>query len=200
MTARRAALLNYAAYQIGWLAAVVGAGAGYGFAGGALALLLTAGHVVLARQRSAEALLVAAATALGYLLETWQMSAGTYASLADATPGSGPPLWLVALWAQFATTFRMSLWAVVRRPLVAAAFGALGGPIAFVAGERIGAAVLGVPIAATLLRLGVTWGLAMIALSGLVRAVDAQNGEAGYRAVVGNAGAQAVSSRKSKAT
>lgn len=199
MTARRAAILNYAAYQIGWVAAVVGAAAGYGRAGGAFAILLTLGHVVLARQRGAELTLVAAATLTGAAIETWQIASGTYAALADQGPGGAPPLWLLALWAQFATTCRMSLASVMRRPAVAAAFGAAGGPIAFLAGARIGAVVLGVPLGPALLRLAVAWGLAMAALSALVRAVDRRNAAAGYR-TTGASAAQAVSSRKSAAT
>lgn len=194
MTPRGAAILNYAAYQIGWVAAVGGAAAGYGRAGGTLALLLTAGHVVLARHRRAELTLVASAAVTGALVETWQISAGTYAALADLSPGGAPPLWLLALWAQFATTFRMSLAVVMRRPGRAAVFGAVGGPVAFLAGERIGAAVLSPPLASTLLGLAAAWCLALVALAGLVRAVAAWAGEAGYR------GAQAVSSPSSNAT
>jgi hypothetical protein len=43
------------------------------------------------------------------------------------------------MWAQFATTFRFSLRTMITRPIPAALFGAAGGPIAFLAGERLGA-------------------------------------------------------------
>lgn len=200
MRPRLATTLNYAAYQVGWLAAVFGAAAGYGQEGGTLALLLTAGHVVLARQRAAELGLVAAATLTGAAVETWQIASGTYAALADWSPGGAPPLWLLALWAQFATTFRMSLWTIVRRPLVAAAFGAAGGPIAFLAGARIGAAVLGTPIDMTMLRLAAAWGLALAVLASLAGAVDRRAGPAGYRASFDAGAAAAASSRSSAAT
>ena len=38
-----------------------------------------------------------------------------------------PPPWLLAMWAQFATTFRYSLRPVVTRPTRAALLGAAGG-------------------------------------------------------------------------
>ncbi len=76
----------------------------------------------------------------------------------------------------------------------ASVFGAVGGPVAFLAGERIGAALLRTPLASTLLWLAAVWCVAMAGLAVLVRAVDAWAGEAGYR------GAQAVSSPSSSAT
>lgn len=108
MTDRAAYLLNYGAYQIGWLAAILGAAAGYGQAGAFIAFTLTAGHVLLARDRRGEVILVAAALGCGVVVESWQIASGTYRVLADASPRGLPPLWLLALWAQFATTFRFS--------------------------------------------------------------------------------------------
>lgn len=181
MTRRRDAVVNYLAYQSGWLACVVGAGAGYGREGAALALLLTAAHLVAARDRATEARLVALAVLTGLALERWQIGAGTYASLANAGPGGAPPLWLLALWAQFATTFRYSLASILRRPRAAAAFGALGGPAAFLAGERLGAVALGAPLGLSLARLSVAWAGAMLALAWGVQVVERRAGVAGYR-------------------
>ena len=47
-------------------------------------------------------------------------------------------------------------------------FGAVGGPIAFLAGERLGAVVLQVPLLPGLLRLVVAWALALAALAWFV--------------------------------
>jgi Protein of unknown function (DUF2878) len=58
----------------------------------------------------------------------------------------GRASWLLVMWGQFATTFRFSLRGVMRRPLFAGLFGATGGPIAFLAGERLGAVILLPPL------------------------------------------------------
>jgi hypothetical protein len=165
MNARATYLLNYVAYQLGWLAAILGAAAGYGTAGALIGFTLTAGHVLLARDRRGELTLVAAALACGVLVESWQIASGTYRVLADPGPGVVPPAWLLALWAQFATTFRFSLRRIMTDPRAALVFGALGGPIAFLAGERLGAVVLQVPLGPGLARLVVAWAAALAALA-----------------------------------
>jgi len=165
--------LNYGAYQLGWLAAILGAASGHGTAGALLAGTLTAGHVLLARDRRGELRLVVAALAAGTLVESWQLAAGTYRVLADATSTGLPPPWLLALWAQFATTFRFSLRRVMTRPWAAMLFGAVGGPVAFLAGERVGAVALAVPLGPALARLVVAWALALAWLAWLARRLAA---------------------------
>jgi Protein of unknown function (DUF2878) len=183
VSARAAFLLNYLAYQAGWCAAILGAAYGLGTPGAVAALALTAGHVWLARDRAGELALVVAAAATGVIVESWQIGSGTYRILAGApADGAAPPLWLLALWAQFATTFRFSLAGVMRRPLRAMLFGAIGGPVAFLAGERLGAVVLQAPLLPGVSRLVVAWALALLWLSWLTRRA-ARRGEAAYRPV-----------------
>lgn len=177
MSARATFLLNYLAYQVGWLAAIAGAGTGHGIAGAVVAAVLTAGHVILARERGLEAALVVAALLVGWGVESWQLAAGTY-RLLEGAPATTVPPWLLALWAQFATACRFSLARVMTRPWRAALFGALGGPVAFLAGERLGAVNLQTPLLPTLTRLLVAWALALAALAWLARAMGES---AGYR-------------------
>jgi hypothetical protein len=82
-----------------------------------------------------------------------------------------PPPWLLALWAQFATSFRFSLRAVITRPVRAVLFGAVGGPVAFLAGARLGALTLLPPLPSGLARLSVTWAVALIVFSMATRRV-----------------------------
>jgi hypothetical protein len=91
-----------------------------------------------------------------------------------------PPPWLLAMWAQFATTFRFSLRSVVTRPVLAVLFGAAGGPIAFLAGERLGAVTLLPPLAQSLLRLSISWAIALVVFSEVVRRIAPERG-ADYR-------------------
>lgn len=171
MTPRVTATVNYAAYQAGWFAAVVGAALGHGTIGAAIAALLMALHLWLTRERRIELRLLALATLTGLAVEAWQLHAGTYRLLSGAATTTVPPLWLLALWAQFATTFRYSLRAVLARPAAALLFGALGGPVAFLAGERLGAVALTAPLWPGLLRLAFGWTLALALFSWATRAV-----------------------------
>ena len=183
MTPRATYLLNYGAYQVGWLAAILGAASGHGTAGACAGFALTTGHVLLARDRRGELVLVLAALATGVAVESWQIASGTYRVLAGASPGVLPPLWLLALWAQFATTFRFSLRRIMTAPRPALLFGALGGPIAFLAGERLGAVELTVPLAPGLARLVVAWAAALAVLAWAARRLAAP--AEGYRPIDG---------------
>lgn len=171
MTQRRTHLVNYAAYQTGWIAAVGGAALGWPGTGAAVAFGLAAAHVVLARERTREAALVAAATLTGLVVERTLIAAGTYRMFGAAPALVWPPWWLLALWAQFATTWRYSLAAVFARVWTAAIFGAVGGPIAFLAGERLGAVVLWAPVMPGLLRLAAAWAAALAVLAVVTRVV-----------------------------
>lgn len=178
MSARATFLLNYVAYQVGWLAAIAGAATGHGTAGAALACALTAAHVLLARDRRGEAALVMAALLTGVAVESWQIASGTY-RLLEGAPAAGVPFWLLMLWAQFATTFRFSLARVMTHPPRAMLFGAIGGPLAFLAGERLGAVALQVPLGPGLARLVVAWALALAVLAWLTQRMGA--GAGSYR-------------------
>jgi hypothetical protein len=52
-------------------------------------------------------------------------------------------------------------------------FGAVGGPIAFIAGQRLGAVTLLPPVRHGVLRLSLTWAIALVAFSVVVRRVTA---------------------------
>ena len=111
------------------------------------------------------------ATVVGVAVEVVQVAAGAYFFTSGTLSDVWPPLWLLAMWAQFAAIFRFSLRRVVPRLLPAALFGAAGGPIAFIAGERLGAVTLLPPTMHGLLRLSLTWAIALVAFSVVVRRV-----------------------------
>ena len=96
---------------------------------------------------------------------------GTYRFTSGTVIDALPTAWLLTMWAQFATTFRHSLRTVISRPPQAAFFGAIGGPIAFLAGERLGAVTLLEPLMHGLLRLSISWALALVVFSAVVRRV-----------------------------
>ena len=184
MTTRATTILNYVGYQAGWFAAVVGAGLQQGEAGALVAWLLIAAHLALTRERGLELRLLGVAVLTGLFVETWQLQAGTYQTLSGASATAVPPLWLLALWAQFATTFRYSFRHVLARPVAAMLFGALGGPLAFLAGERLGAVALTTPLWPGLLRLAVGW-TAALALFAWVARMPPHADAPRYRNVLG---------------
>jgi len=173
--------VNYALYQTGWLAAILGAALHQEAVGVSLALLLTAVHVALVRERRIEIRLLVGVVAAGYILESLQLAAGTYHTQTTLLPDGSPAAWLLVLWAQFATTFRFSLRRILQHPVWAILFGALGGPLAFVAADRLGALDLLAPVSHGMLRLALAWAVALGGFSWLTRRWSASASEPTYR-------------------
>ena len=177
---RHAQLVNYALYQVGWFACVLGASWRRPGVGLGIALVLIGAHVVLSSERQVEVGLVLFATVVGATVECVQIAAGTYHFTSGTVNGGWPPAWLLAMWAQFATTIRFSLRRVIARPLSAALFGAAGGPIAFIAGQRLGAVTLLPPVTHDVCRLSLAWAIALVAFSVVVRRVTPDGQWPGY--------------------
>ena len=177
---RRANLVNYALYQIGWFACVLGGASHRPWTGFAIAIILIGVHLALSVKRSLDVRLVLLAAAVGAVVEMIQIAAGTYRFTSGTVFGALPPPWLLAMWAQLATTFRLSLRSVATRPVPAMLFGAVGGPLAFLAGERLGAITLLPPLSYGLLRLSISWAIALLVFSAVVRRVVPERGAA-YR-------------------
>lgn len=160
-------MLNYALYQVGWFACILGAAWGWPVAAAATGAALISVHVLLSgEQWRRELALVGIALALGLLVEGFQVWSGTYARFTSGVVVAwmSPP-WLLVMWGQFATVCHGSLKRVMLVPWRAVAFGAVGGPIAFWAGERLGAVDLARPLGDGLLRLAATWAIALGLLS-----------------------------------
>ena len=180
---RRTPLLNYTLYQVGWFACVLGGASLRPWTGFLIAVSLMGVHLTLSLERSLEARLLVLATVVGAVVEIAQIAAGTYRFTSGTVNQALPPPWLLAMWPQFATTFRFSLRRVIRRPLYAALFGAIGGPIAFLAGERLGAVTLLPPLTHGLLRLSISWAIALMIFSAVVRRVTPERDAPRYRSI-----------------
>lgn len=170
MPVRDSLLVNYVLYQVSWFACVLGAAWHRPWAGFGVGLLLLVAHFVLSSRPGRDLKLVIVAVVAGLIVELMLIATGTYRFTSGTVVASLPPPWLLLMWAQFATTFPFSLKPIVMKPVAAALFGAIGGPLAFVAGQGLGAVTLLPPVSLSLLRLAVGWGIAMTVLSAVARA------------------------------
>jgi hypothetical protein len=112
-------LVNYVLYQTGWFACILGGAWHFPLTGLAIALGAIAAHLWLTRERAIEVRLIAIATAAGLLIEIFHLRTGTYRMTSGTIVENFPPPWMLALWAQFATTFRYSLRGIISRPALA---------------------------------------------------------------------------------
>lgn len=131
--------VNFIVYQSSWLAGVVAAAHGQA-ALGCLAVVAAIGlHLWLAPQRAPEIRLVLAALGVGLAWESLLVSLGLFRYSSGNFAAGLAPYWILALWAQFATTLNLSLAWLKGRPVLGAVFGLVGGPLAYFAGYRLGA-------------------------------------------------------------
>lgn len=150
-------LLNFALYQGGWFACVFGAADGYPWLGAGAALLLLVVHGVLARERRAEWALIVSAGVLGTAVDSVLMGLGIFRFHSGQWAGWLCPAWMTVMWMQFATLFRYSISWLRGRYVVGALLGAVGGPVAYASGVRLGAAEFGRSVLPSLLTLGAVW-------------------------------------------
>ena len=164
-------LLNFAVFQAAWTAAVLGAAGGWPLLGVAAVAAALAWHLPRSAQPAQEARLAVAVTAVGLVFETLRLL------LHDTVYPSGqpvavlPPYWLIALWTLMAISLNVTLRWLRGRWALAALLGAVGGPLAFLGGERLGGARFTEPaVALTSLALG--WALLMPLLVALAQRFD----------------------------
>ncbi|PLX83073.1 MAG: DUF2878 domain-containing protein [Desulfuromonas sp.] len=150
-------LINLALYQIGWFCCVLGAAHGYAVTGAFCALALCGLHLLLVKNRGTELRLMIQACLLGAIIDSTQQAVGILTFTVDSAWPFWLPLWVFVIWAQFATLFRFALSWLQGRYLLASLFGFVGGPLAYYAGVRLGAANFSDPIWLSLACLGVVW-------------------------------------------
>jgi hypothetical protein len=172
-------LANFLAFQFGWFACVLGGAYGLPWLGSGIAAAIVAWHMTHAARPRQELTLVLIAGAIGAVWDSALVTLG-WISYPSGTllPGTAPH-WMVALWMLFATTLNVSLAWLKRSALLAALFGAIGGPLAYYGGAKLGALGFVAPTPA-LVALALGWGLVtplLIRLAtrfdGFVSALDA---------------------------
>jgi len=153
-------LLNFAAFQVGWFACVLGAANGQPWIGLPVVGLAIALHLLLAERPAREARLIVFAIAVGLVADSLLASSGWLRYASPAPAAELAPYWILAMWALFATTLNVSMSWLRGRPGLAVLLGALFGPLSYMAGRRLGALEFADFQAGTL-ALAVTWAVAM---------------------------------------
>ena len=153
-------LVNFIGFQLGWFACVLGAAHGYPLLGPLLALPIVGFHLARQADKRAEITLLLLTLLIGSVFDQGLMLLGLVRYSATIWQPEWLPIWMMTLWALFATTLNLSLRWLQPRPLVAALFGLVGGPLAYWAGARFGAIEWQQPIS-LLLALAIGWAVLM---------------------------------------
>jgi len=126
---------NVAGYQLMWLAAIWGAGRGMWWPGPLAAAPFVAW--VLARPGALTDLkLMAFVLPLGCLMDSILAASGLLHYAAPVPTTHLAPVWIAAIWCGFALTLRHTFRFLMGRPWLAAVFGAIGAPLAYLGAAR----------------------------------------------------------------
>jgi hypothetical protein len=150
-------IINFTLYQTGWFAMVLGAARGYPWQGSVAGLLLMATHFYLSREPLVEIKTAVTIGILGTLVDTAQAYGGVFVFKSGYWTYWVVPFWMTVMWMQFATLFHFLLSWLKGRYILSAVLGAIGGPAAFLAGERLGGVIFPMGTLRSLGVLAVVW-------------------------------------------
>ena len=152
-------LINFILFQVGWFCCVISAARQLEW----LALLsigtVIVIHLFLVKDRVSELQLILVAGMTGLLLDSTLITLGVFTPTSNFSYHGIAPLWLVGMWMLFGMTLNHSLRWLYQRYVLAALMGFVFAPIAYLAGQRLGAITFptdGSPLI-SLLIIGACW-------------------------------------------
>jgi hypothetical protein len=151
---------NVVSLNIGWYACVLGAARGSAWLGPAIVAVLAAIHLALVPAYRRELATLALAGLFGYVIDSGMVLAGVFDFPAQAQVGAPSTVWMVALWVNFATALNVALHWLQRQHLLAAALGAIGGPVAYYGGTAFGGLLAPAGTATLIVGVALQWALA----------------------------------------
>lgn len=171
---------NFILFQIGWFSCVIsGATPGYSWVGVVVVAIIVALHLLRANDISREASLVIAAMFIGTLWDSSLIQAGLFNFPHSAAINGLAPYWIIAMWGLFATTLNVSMKWMKGKYLLASAFGAIGGSLAYYAGYKLNAVEFS-DTRTALVAVAAGWAIIMPALMALSERLN------GYRSMQSN--------------
>ncbi|MEO8444472.1 MAG: DUF2878 domain-containing protein [Gammaproteobacteria bacterium] len=136
------AIANFVGFQSVWFLSLFGAGNHRAWLGVIALGAFTVWHFATATNPRVDLLLVAMACVVGFIVDTAFIQAKLLGYAEPFPFAAVAPYWIIGMWVNFALTLNGSMRWLHGRYLLSAALGAIGGPLAYAAGVRLGAAEL----------------------------------------------------------
>ena len=151
-------LLNFTCFQIGWFACAIGATGGRPLLGPLVVGVLLTLQFTMVPSPGRQCCFVLTAALLGWLVDSGLATAGVFTFPFGSGLAGLCPLWMAALWANFAGTLHLTLdW--LRGATGWRQRWACGGSLAYYGGQHFGALLLGNNASLSLLVIAVEWAL-----------------------------------------
>lgn len=168
-------LANFAIFQVAWLSSVIGGAQEMPWLGPLAVLVAIAVHLRNARKPFEEIILLLSCAVIGAGFDSALVTSGWVSYKSGQFSAYIAPYWIITMWVLFGTTLNVSMRWMRGRPFVAAVFGLLGGPAAYLAGQKLGGIIL-VDQAMALIALGIGWAVIMPVLMRLSEVFDGMPG------------------------
>lgn len=151
-------LINGVSFYIVWFAALGFAARCDPWPGILSAVILLAFHFVLTQHWRLDLIMMGILSVFGIIVDSLYIHLNV---IVFTCPGPFfewlAPLWVIVLYAYFATTLNCSLSYLGAHPVGLSIVGALGGPLCYYAGVKLGAASLGMGIPDSLIIVAAVW-------------------------------------------
>lgn len=149
-------VVNVVMYQLIWFLCVL-----FDTIGAFGGLLIVALHFAVSDRKLEDLRMSAFLLVLGIIVDGTLVQLGFFSF---TTPGFPLPFWLVVIWLGLSITPNHSLAWMKNRPLLSLFFGAIGGPAAYWAGVRLGAATFHWEVFPSLALLALVWGILWVTI------------------------------------
>ena len=156
--------INFAFFQALWFACILGAARDIVWPGLALLACFMLWQLWPGRRARGDVGLILVCAAIGLAVDTLWIRFGLIRYHAAVPYADWAPLWIVALWITLGLTLNHSMAWLRRYFPASVALGAIGSPLSYLAGSRLGAAELPADLTWPMLAFGLSWAVLVPAL------------------------------------
>ena len=135
-------IINFILFQAAWFICVLGASYNQTYLALTLSIIILLIHFSLIKKRMLDVKLIIIAGLIGLLFDGALLNFDLIIYNDPGLPYPFTPIWIVMLWMIFAMTLNHSLAWLSQKYYLSILFGAIGGPLAYIAGEKLGAITL----------------------------------------------------------
>ncbi|NNE37445.1 MAG: DUF2878 domain-containing protein [Gammaproteobacteria bacterium] len=157
----RLTILNFILFQAGWFITVYSASLGLVWFGPIFSLCWLYTHLgIHTDTKYVDLMIVIFSAAIGFSLDSLMVLTNVISFSENASLGYPSSIWMIALWINLALTLNHSLGWLKEKLIVSSIFAAIGGPLAYFAGSKLGV-ISFQNTSISLLALSCMWAIAM---------------------------------------
>lgn len=135
-------LINFILFQVSWFSCVLGATNNLPWLGVLVTFMVIFWHLYQSKIIQPELMLMFTVLVIGGLFDQALLATDLVQYVNHGWSSAVVPVWILALWLAFASILSVSLRWMRSKYLLAVTFGAIGGPLAYLGAEKLGAVTL----------------------------------------------------------